>query len=360
MLPTYQPNNCVELSAGEGGLLVPVLRRWASLEVTTCELDPQNIKILSDRFDGQHYNIDVLSPEFERVFEGRFSSFELAVSNPPFCWRQKTEYDVFVLSRFLLHDIFRSSRIRAEVLFLIQNIRLLSEGAYAAFILPELIICSALLSKFRERLLSICKVVSLAEVAGGEFRGTEARTFILIVQCGVVGKEFSFFSSKGVCSIRTAEEFILGLRSVCHVDLDNCDDSVSIQRGNFSSKECREAGFSYYHTSGFSGSGKTSQLDVTPLYRQPVLARRGDVLIGRVGSRVLGRAVIVKEGEYVISDCVFRLRFDTYDVAEQFLSYWEIYCLPSLLELARGTCAKYITKNDLRNYLSRFFLSAMC
>ena len=83
-------------------------------------------------------------------------------------------------------------------------------------------------------------------------------------------------------------------------------------------------------------------------------------MIGRGGSRVLGRAVIVKEGEYVISDCVFRLRFDTYDVAEQFLSYWEIYCLPSLLELARGTCAKYITKNDLRNYLSRFFLSAMC
>ena len=44
MLPPISPQRCVELSAGEGALLLPIVRLWPGVRISTCELDPENIK----------------------------------------------------------------------------------------------------------------------------------------------------------------------------------------------------------------------------------------------------------------------------------------------------------------------------
>lgn len=359
MLPPMTPRQCVELSAGEGALLLPVIRKWPSVKITTCELDPLNVSKLKSSFKGDHYNIDVLSESFEGVFRGKFSRFDFAVSNPPFSWRKLSSYDISILEIFGLRDVFSGSRIRSEVLFVLQYLRLMAESACVAFILPELIVCSSVFAKFRSRLLSFCNVVAVAEIGSGAFKGTEAKTYILILRKSESVDSFPYTNVFGVPVLKQQSDFCLGLNELnieCQPYSDS--DDFSIKRGQFSGKECKSIGLPFYHTSGFSNSAK----GVVPiplktnviLGKKVLIATKGDILISRVGSRVVGRAVVVEEGEYLVSDCVFRVRLPSSVSPKVFLEYWMQNCFPRVVSGARGTCAKYITVQDLTAYLREF------
>lgn len=352
MLPRFKVERCVELSAGQGALLEPVLARWPRVKITTCELDPANVKLLSDRFEGVHHKVDVLDAAFESVvlqFEGKF---DLAVSNPPYCWKAPSSYDRELLESYGVQEIFQHKRLRAEVLFILQNIRLLRDGGYAAFILPELIIRSDFLKRFRAKLSSICNIVSLAEISPGEFKGTEAHTYILVVQKSVPKPGFVYLSMDGGVARRHLVDFSNGLRIENIVD-ERYLDLFDIRRGNFSGKECRKAGVAYYHTSGYFYSDVEIEERVGALVRSPIIAERGDILISRVGTRVLGGLTVVTGRDCIISDCIFRLRFSDVDLNDDFVLFWSEE-LSSLRAEARGTCAKYITKEDLSVRVNKF------
>ncbi len=357
MLPSISPQHCIELSAGEGALLLPVIRIWPDVKIATCELDPENIKILKSSFEGEHYNIDVLSADFDSVFKGRFLNFDFAVSNPPFSWRKISPYDFGILRQFNLLDVFSGRRVRSEVLFILQYMRLMADSSYMAFILPELIVCSSALGKFRSRLIKLCSVVAISELEAGAFKGTEAKTYIVILKKEVGVHEFLYTDVAGKISIRMQEEFCSGLHGRPRPSSQGEDDGFTAKRGNLSGKECRSLGLPYYHTSGFfkSADGVTPMpLDsAVILGKKPVIASRGDVLIGRVGSRVVGRAVI-SDGEYIVSDCVFRVRFFNGVDSNKFLKYWIDSCYLDVVSQARGTCAKYITAQDLSSYIRKF------
>lgn len=357
MLPPISPQHCIELSAGEGALLLPVVRVWPDVKISTCELDPKNIKKLASNFKGEHYNIDVLSEDFDSVFEGRFSSFDFAVSNPPFSWRSISKYDSAILERFNLSDIFSGKRIRSEVLFILQHVRLMSRSSYMAFILPELIICSSALGKFRSRLLELCTVVSVSEVEVGAFKGTEAKTYILILKKEVSTSKFTYTNIMGITTIKEQKDFCSGLHNLPSSLPFGCDDAFTIKRGNLSGKECKSLRLPYYHTTGFfkpaDGVIPISLESAVISGKKPIIARKGDVLVGRVGSRVVGRAVL-SDGEYIVSDCVFRVRFSNTIDSSSFLKHWIDNCYLRVASQARGTCAKYITAQDLGSYIREF------
>lgn len=357
MLPPISPQHCVELSAGEGALLLPIVRLWPGVRISTCELDPENIKKLASNFEGEHYNIDVLSEDFDSVFEGRFSSFDFAVSNPPFSWRTISKYDAAILEEFNLSDVFSGKRVRSEVLFILQYVRLMARSSYMAFILPELMVCSSVLGKFRSRLLEFCSVVSVSEVEVGAFKGTEAKTYIVILKQEAGIGEFTYTDVAGNTVVKEQKDFCSGLHGLPSSLPSGCDDGFTVKRGNLSGKECRSLGLPYYHTSGFFKSAD----GVVPmplesaviLGKKPLVACKGDVLIGRVGSRVVGRAVL-SDGEYIVSDCVFRVRFSNATDSNNFLMYWLDNCYLKVVSQARGTCAKYITAQDLGSYIREF------
>ncbi|MFM0874862.1 N-6 DNA methylase, partial [Klebsiella pneumoniae] len=73
----------------------------------------------------------------------------------------------------------------------------MADSACVAFILPELIVCSAAFTKFRSRLLKFCSVVAVAEIGSGAFKGTEAKTYIVILQKGESDKSFTFIDTSG-------------------------------------------------------------------------------------------------------------------------------------------------------------------
>ncbi|MBP5954152.1 N-6 DNA methylase [Pseudomonas anatoliensis] len=345
MLPRFNVERCVELSAGQGALLEPVVRRWPLAQLTTCELDPANVEILKEHFEGAHYNIDVLDGAFENLLSKFGDSFDLAISNPPYRWRTPTSYDRELITSFGLQDIFKHKRLRTEVLFILQNIRLLRDEGFAAFILPELVIKSDYLKSFRSSILNFCSVVALAEIVDGKFKGTEARTYILVIQKTTPKQKFTYSSLTGIKEKRPVSDFVNGLRNM---SLQDVRPSIlfDIKRGNLSGKECKQLGTPYYHTSGFFDPPMMSTCVPAGLSRPPILAEHGDILISRVGTRVLGNITIVECKSYIISDCVFRLRFTDNTLPTSFIQYWNSQ-LDSLRANARGTCAKYITKHDL-------------
>lgn len=357
MLPPIVPQYCVELSAGEGALLLPVVRLWPDVKISTCELDPGNIKKLASSFNGEHHNIDVLSKEFDSVFEGRFSSFDFAVSNPPFSWRVISKYETFILEKFNFLDVFSGKRVRSEVLFILQYVRLMADSSYMAFILPELIVCSSLLGRFRSRLLGFCSVVSISEVEAGAFKGTEAKTYIVILKKETGIGRFTYTDVLGNTFIKEQKDFCSGLHAHPPSSQSRFNDGFTVKRGNLSGKECRSSGLPYYHTSGFSKSAD----GVIPmplesaviLGKKPLVSCKGDILVSRVGSRVVGRAVL-SDGEYIVSDCVFRVRFSNAIDPNIFLKYWLESCYSKVASQARGTCAKYITSQDLSSYIMDF------
>lgn len=359
LLPDITPTRCVELSAGEGALLLPVLKKWPRIELATCELDPENHDKLMRTFDGDHYNIDVMSPNFERVAESFPEKFDLAVCNPPFLWRKSTEYEKNLFSLYNLNFMNSWKRVRSEVVFILQNFRLINKRGIMAIILPELIVRSESFSEFRQSILDFCSIRAISQIEQGGFKGTEARTYIVIIEKGGSPDFFSFFDVKGVEEKYSQEDFILPEQGL-NVEHSSYDvrSLFSIKRGCHSGKDLRLSQMPYYHTTGFSEAFKKNEpmcLDqVTLNGKSPVVAHEGDLLIHRVGSRSLGKATVVEKGAALISDCVFRVEIPKNICPHDLKKYWEEMS-SKIIGASRGTCAKYITKEDVFAYLEGFF-----
>src|SRR5690606_2140126 len=76
--------SCVELSAGRGALIEPLVSAGKIEKLVTCEIDPENWKALNDQYpSANNILVDVVSPNFESVAKEYNDSLDLAVCNPP-------------------------------------------------------------------------------------------------------------------------------------------------------------------------------------------------------------------------------------------------------------------------------------
>lgn len=360
MLPCSAPETCLELSAGKGALLTPIIKKWPHIQISTCELDPENNSFLKNNFSGKHFELDVISSTFDRTFKKECSRFDLAVCNPPFSWRINSKYEKSSLKDFGMEWMCDWSKVRSEIIFIIQNLKLLKETGYLAIILPELIVFSDTFSKFREHLSTFTSVISISEVETGSFKGTEARTYILVLSKSRFNAPFSLTNGGQKTSMHSQNEFYSWSSKASKNSLFSLAESTfDLKRGKHSGKTLRHSNLAYYHTTGFFAgedpdSVCPSAQDRVVQATNPLVASTGHVLINRVGTRALGKAVVVERGSYVVSDCAFRLALpddiDPYEV----VAFWHQHA-EVIIQNARGTCAQYITKNDIINHLA-FFL----
>jgi len=362
MLPCNAPENCLELSAGKGALLIPIIRKWPEIKISTCELDPKNISYLEENFIGAHHQVDVISYAFDRFYEDKWSYFDLAVCNPPFSWRSNTEYEKDSLKSFGVEWMCSWSKVRSEIIFIIKNLELLKENGYLAIILPELIVFSDSFSRFREHLSAICSIVSISEVEAGAFKGTEARTYILVLSKRRFNKPFSLTDKKNCVSMHSQNDFHRWSDLVKKSQLFALAELMfELKRGRHSGKSLRESHLSYYHTTGFFNREDLSifSSDIGEHLVQgskPLVASAGQVLINRVGTRALGKAIVVPHGRYAVSDCAYRLTVPTGINPHDVVVFWQKLA-EEIIQNARGTCAQYITKTDILNYLALFLES---
>ncbi|WP_215398414.1 Eco57I restriction-modification methylase domain-containing protein [Rheinheimera oceanensis] len=360
MLPDFAPKTCLELSAGEGALIGQVLKKWPNLAVTTCELDSNNVLKLCQRFNGHHVNINALSPQFETHFGMLIENFDLSISNPPYNWIILDDYIKKILASFSILNFFKGNKIRSEIVFILQYLRLTKNNGVLAFILPELLIAGTTFAKFREFLFKVCTPLSLAEIKSGSFKGTEARTYILSLAKtpSPIDHKISYIAANGISSTLTLTDLTNGFRDIFpKLDPSTKFTNIEISRGTLTGKECKTLNFPFYHTSGFNFNKNQGITRIKPLKHagsKVVYAEKNNVLIARVGSRVLGNAVFVEDGIYAVSDCVFVIRILDRAMAKDFIDYWRIFFSENSGTIAKGTCAKYITKDVVYFALQHF------
>ena len=77
------------------------------------------------------------------------------------------------------------------------------------------------------------------------------------------------------------------------------------------------------------------------------LARRGDILIGRVGRNLHEKVAFLRDGPYAISDCVYRLRPRTHHAASLARYLTSAEGKAALASTASGSGARHLSKAEL-------------
>ena len=124
-----------------------------------------------------------------------------------------------------------------------------------------------------------------------------------------------------------------------------------IKRGKFSYKELRESDVPFFHSVHFKENGVKICFETAVSKRlQNFTANKGDILMCRVGKRVVGKVVLIKSGSVVYSDCIYKITVPKsfrQILLESFLSdegkTW-------LKAFAHGVCSQVISKSDLENF----------
>ncbi|WP_350327094.1 methyltransferase [Pectobacterium aroidearum] len=344
-IEAINPENCLELSAGEGALIAAILDKHPKLSITAVDIDCKNSLILKDKFpeaevicgDSTSSNI------YESIYD---ESYDIALCNPPFKKIPSSE-----LINFILKDVTgeRNKRksIRSEIVFLLINLKKLKPLGELAIILPDMFFTSLRYSWLRAYLVNNFSLIKVIECEHNSFRKTEAKTHIyhIIKKCPDRLSSVCFLSANKSIKL-SYDEFISAHKK--NTSLHDFDNLFFLFRGKLSGKECRLSGLPYFHTTSFVANTYMSDKIIE---KSEKCAMEGDILIARVGTRVIGKTTIFSSPPSLVSDCIFCLRIKDLRVRDFFLTHWNADKNDWLAKHAKGTCAKNISLTVFKDYV---------
>lgn len=376
------PSRLLDLGAGGGSLSGAAIKRWSNIEILTVDIDQKSSAHLCNLFSGSsfkhnHIQADALSHSLPEKIFSQFGQIDTAVCNPPFIvpkWRrgfaQILEEAGFSGCMPVLWDV------DAALLFLAQNLRLLSSRATLGIILPDSLISAAKYRQFRKELLQRYKVHKAIRLPRGSFSRTDALAYIVILSKGStttttvplqkltidhrLGSELLVEVNEGVDRLDFDYHAQRLLTSQSHrLQVSLSAIVKELKRGSLSSAEARLVGTPVFHTSDIvpCRSGKWCDLSrfghvwnkrVSP--GMTVRAEPGDILVARVGRNLEQKVMGISAGFPVLTDCVYRLKVPKRfrdEVLDQLSSArgqaW-------LAFRAYGVGAKQLTKADLLQF----------
>jgi type I restriction-modification system DNA methylase subunit len=343
----------IELSAGEGHLLDELEKKSKTCELYAVDIDEKNSILLRHKFpNAKIYNEDGVGP-LEEFMDG---SFDLAIGNPPFLkYRNLDSFSEQLIDKYLDIKAVDYAGKSAEVVFMAQYLRLLKKGGILSIILPDSIISGVHYSGFRAKLLKMYDVISIIEVNNNTFVKTEAKTHIITIKntrpkSKVVN--IKTINNLGKCteSIDILKEQLINRMDYSYHIADlmlfeyRVSEYAEVYRGKYTHKELKENKSEYLHTTNFNKVPIIEDITCSNV-EESHYAKSGDILMCRVGSRVVGNVMKYHGPKVLVSDCIFIIRFSEQEKRDQF---FEVYKKrDSLNRFTRGVCSRYITKKDV-------------
>jgi type I restriction enzyme M protein len=376
----FTPSRLLDLGAGGGSLSSAAVTRWLNIEILTVDIDRRSSTYLSKLFDGScgirhnHIRADALSHRLPELLFSKFGQIDAGVCNPPFIipkWRKK-------FAQILEDAGFSScmpvlSDVDAALLFLAQNLRLLSEKATLGIILPDSLISSTKYRQFRKELLQRYTVRKAIRLPRYSFSGTDALAYIVVIsKSGPTTKAIPLQKLTNENSLGSqlhvevteavdrldfdyhSQRLLFSETHSVHVSLGSIAEEV--KRGSLSSAEARVFRESVFHTCDMTPSRIGKWCDLSQFSRKrseadlPVRAGRGDILVARVGRNLEQKVIGVYGGFPLLTDCVYRIKVPkSYRrrVLDQLSSSSGKAWLDSR---AYGVGAKQLTKTDLLEF----------
>jgi type I restriction enzyme M protein len=338
-ISSHVPSRLLDLGAGTGSLSGAAIKRWSNIEILTVDIDKASAihlgKLFSvnGNFKHNHINTDALSDNLPEIISSQFGSVDTAVCNPPFTapkWRKG-------FAQILEEAGFSGSMpvltsVDAALLFLAQNLRVLSNQATLGIILPDSLISGAKYRQFRKDLLQNYNVLKAIRLPRGSFSNTDALAHILVIRKGsatsaaiplesltnnqaeqllidadeaIERLDFNYHAQRLVTSKTQGES--ITLRSII----------VDFKRGSLSSSEGRLVDTPVFHTTDIQQPlfGKWCDLSHFCSAKKraasaefPVRAQPGDILVARVGRNLERKIIGVASGHPILTDCIYRVR----------------------------------------------------
>jgi tRNA1(Val) A37 N6-methylase TrmN6 len=347
--------NIIDLSAGEGALLDIVQERFSNVKIVGVDIDLGNIKKLKGNGFYDIHLADSTTQEGIGIARKASQNYCLALGNPPFKRIKITPYIRDVLRDF---DIFLSgSTVRAEVIFLLQSFNLLKDGGVLAFILPDGILTNSTFKKIRELMCSKMNLLSVCEVPASIFSGTEARTHILIAQkspptpfiilskMDTINKDISI-SREQFCQRGDYKYYSLPI-PINTIKLEKL--CSHILRGQ-SKYDAKITSLPLIHTTSLKKRIQKFSNDITFKEGEgDFLAREGDIVLARVGTRSIGDFGIVIKGVFRVSDCIIIIRPANNEFSRDIISTLQSdFGISWLKSVAKGVGALHITLDEIK------------
>lgn len=310
IMPKIEIKSIIDICCGSWNLLKAGSEKYPDAEVTGIDIDESSEKY---RFGKSQFQI-MDGREFARKEYKQGKTYDLILSNPPFGNISKEER--IYLAEDDLAKVCYSKLLnkRYECEMMQANMLLAHERSVLLFILPYTFVAGVSFQKVRCQIAGAYSVLAIVKLPFSTFVKEGINTFAIILQKGEQCKETMVYNAiykgnwkiekmKAVSSIEIKEG------NWWFVKKNICQDKIKVFRGNVSSDKFTKEGQTVLHCA----AKKTDKwrpsvryYSVTGLKKNIVKAKKGDILINRIGKDA-GYWHINEIDNIAVSDCLLVL-----------------------------------------------------
>ncbi len=365
-----QASSILDLGSGAGSLTFAAARRWIDARIQTVDVDlgaEEHIRIGMASYGHLYHNhlvADVLDENLPEIFGGK--RFDLAVCNPPYTrikWREG-------FSRILAEAGMEGLRtlspwtLSSDIMFIAQILRLAEPGAEVGVIVPDGLISAKRHRAVRQALLERVRVMRVVQLPRRSFRGTEAQAHVIVFRnergrgesieisnLDTDGVSYPISVAKDDACIRMDYGYHRSTKGHLRNAFSLRSIGAEIIRGSLSSAEARQCYEPVFHTSSFNQpSAFDYRLDgssLTPDRPGRRIAQSGDILLARVDRELQKKICVVRQGQAVLTDCIYRIRVPANWRDSVIRGLLSDAGQAALVGAARGVGARMLSKEDL-------------
>lgn len=343
--------NIIDPAVGNGVFIKEASKKWAKTNIFGIDIDkaviyelnksdmPNSYFACGDSILQETWQI----PEIQKVLSK--GGFDLVIGNPPFSSRYHRVESKEILSNYELAklngNLKRSQAV--EILFLEIFLKLSKDGGFIIIVLPDGILSNPQYKYVREFILKKTKVLQIINLPRNIFEETSAKTSILILnkqkeinlnylaqlhdleKNGKVNNTIKV-SAKDLLN-RMDYFYFYNLQKSSLQELINNgivfkqlkDFVVYCKQGKTvygAERKFTKRGLRFLHSTNIAEIGINYKKDEkfikskSNMDSERAHAKKGDILIVRVGDKCVGRTAIVnsKKDIGIVSDCIFMIK----------------------------------------------------
>lgn len=353
----------IDLAVGHGDLLLPLKNRFLDIQLHGIDCDPERLAFATRCLgEGRTTLGDGLTTRLPRRLSGSGLIFAV-VCNPPFLPMAASAEAERLISAAFPGVASRHGLRRMEMAFFARALlEAKKRNGWVAIVLPSAFAAGLQYAPYRKSLMETYRVVKAIEIRESCFRDTEATTVLLFVDAGsrptgdvqIAKYEMSKDKLQEIYNgpVSSSQRLDATYWKAAHLHQSKSPTlrqvGAEIARGTRSHAEAARKRQRLFHTTDLSRlTNHRVALALMRCGRNDVVAKSGDILLPRTGTRVRWEPVEVTRGIAPISDHVLRIRTPR----EFRAAVWQSFRHPNfrvwLESVSKGVCATVLTKQEL-------------
>lgn len=281
------------------------------------------------------------------------------LSNPPYGYTRLTPEIVGAISESGLAVPTNGGWVRGDAAFVARAWGLARSGAAIGLIIASPLVRDPSFEPLRRRMVAQLSGMCVTQLDEATFENAEVRTYtvsglrsvgrrrsVLLRKADARGEIVDELSVSFSCAVKSLDiDFHRALKRI-GISADRVGDTLgsagaSIVRGSRSNKDFERLGLRAFHTTDFDSSREEVCLQGAPQGFQ--VAKSGDILIPRVGSRCLARQIKVRGGRGLFTESVYRISVAPRERPRLWKTLTSSFGVEWRLANATGSCAKHLT-----------------